>query len=201
MTCSTLIKPVAAGAVLAMASSAYAGPFDPSFRGEANSVHAIFDWVSIDQNDWDTTLFETGPSPFPLDPATPLATDDGLDTVVDLPNFIDPLPLKRVRIQLFFDGAVPGDAIGFDVSATDPLGGVTVTADGGTVDEFTDAHFFDFLIEPNPDFERIIIFGDTAANVVPGNLLRIEIDTISIPAPATLPAAGLGLLALTRRRR
>ncbi len=110
----TTITLLATAVILLSAGPASAVLLDPSYRGDPNSVHAIFDWVSHTQADWETTLFETGPSNFPLNPTVPLATDSGTNTTIILPNFIDPLPLKLMRIQLFFDGAVSGDLIGYE---------------------------------------------------------------------------------------
>jgi hypothetical protein len=197
-----LVALVAAACVLTTAGTASAGPFDPSYRGAANSVHAIFDWVSFDQEDWETSLFETGPSNFPLaDPNTPKASDDGTNTMIYLPNFIDPLELKLMRIQMFFDGPVLGELIGIEVIAHDPLP-TDVQLVGGSGPGDSGEHYVDIEIRPNPDSEWITIFGNTGGNFLPGNLLTIEIDTISmIPEPSTLALGALGLLGIGYRRR
>lgn len=189
--------------IVAMGTNlASAGPFDPAYRGDANSIHAIFDWVAS-ATDWEVSVFETGPSQFPLDPTEPAASDDGTDTSIILPNFIDPLPLKQMRIQMFFDGPVSGDLIGLEVFAFDPEDAI-VNFVGGSGPVDSNVHFIDIEIVPNPDWEQIIIFGNTGGNVIPGNLLTIEIDTVSIPEPSTLTLAVLtlfGLVGYGRRLR
>ena len=189
-------------AVLLLSAGPASAGLDPSYRGDANSVHVIFDWVSHQQAQWQTSLFETGPSTYPLEPTVPVATDDGTDTRILLPNFIDPLPLKLMRIQLFFDGAVSGDLIAYDVYASDPVS-TSWSVVGGSGPVNTNTHWIDIEIIPNPDWERITIFGSvTGGGVIPGNLYRIEVDTVSvIPEPATLSLLAIGGLALLRRRR
>ena len=188
------------GVMLVSAGTAGAGPWDPAYRGDNNSVHAIFDWFSNQQADWGTTVFETGLSKYPLDNMTPLATDDGTDTTIYLPNFIDPLPLKLMRIQIFFDSSVSGDLIAYDLFASDPLD-TSWKIVGGSGPGDNNSHWVDIEIIPNPDWEQITIFGNSGGNVLPGNLLTIEIDTISVPEPATLSLLALGALAMIRRRR
>ncbi len=177
-----------------------AGPFDPAYRGDPNSVHAIFDEVGAVGGIWDTTLFATGPSAFPLDATVPLAGDDGLDMRILLPNFIDNLPQKLMRIQLIFNTPVSAALIGFQVVAFDTFPTV-VNFVGGSTGVAT-AHFIDFEIFPNPDWEEILIFGDAVGNVLPPNLTQIEIDTVSqVPSPGTIALSALGGVVMLRRRR
>ena len=187
--------------MLATSVPATAGPFDPPWAGGPNSVHAVFDWVTFNTN-WNTSVFETGPSGFPLDPTVPEAFDDGTDTTIILPNFIDLLPLKLVRIQLFYDGPVEGSDIQTLVVGHDPEGAVAIPTAGtfGPAHE----HFVDWEIRPNPDWEEIFIFGDTGPGTFPGNLVQIEVHTISIPEPSSIMLACLGLVGMAvcfRRRR
>lgn len=188
------------GALLLGATSVtLAGPFDPAYRGDPNSVHAIFDWVGFGVGDWSLSLFETGPSTYPLDPTMPEAFDDGTNATIIFPNFIDPLPIKYVRLQLFFDGPVPGEEIGYFVVGHDPEGAVAVET-FRTVGPATE-HYVDFEIRPNPDWEEIFITGSTPFNIIPGNLLRLEIDTVSVPSPGAFLALGVGAAPLAARRR
>lgn len=190
--------------VLAGAGSAWAvtPSYAPDYRGAPNSVHAIFDWYSNEQVEWTTTLFESVSDGYPLDQTPPSASDDGLDMTVMLPNFIDPLPMKKMRVQLFFDGAVDSTLIEGSIFAYDPTGEARVEDAGGSGDVTDSFLYYDFEIFPNPDWEQITLYGNSNANIVPGNLLRVEIDTISmIPEPVTLGLLVIGGLALLSRRR
>ena len=189
-----------AAVVFLIAGPASAVSNAPDYRGDPNSVHAIFDWVSNPQSAWETTLFEKGPSNYQLDPTVPAASDDGTDVIIDLPNFIDPLSFKFMRIQMFFDGPVSGDLIALEVEAFDPED-TLVNIVGGSGPGGSNMHFIDVEIFPNPDWEQITIFGNSNANIIPGNLLTIEVDTVSLPEPATLGLLGLGGLVLLRRKR
>ncbi|MCK4850460.1 MAG: PEP-CTERM sorting domain-containing protein [Phycisphaerae bacterium] len=172
----------------------------PDYRGDDNSVHAVFDWVSNPHIPWNTTLFETGFSIYNLDPTVPAASDNGLNTVIDLPNFIDPLSFKLMRIRMFFDGPVLGELIIAQVTAFDPEGPTLVSLVGSSGPGLAIEHYIDFEIFPNPDREQITILGNTGAGIIPGNLLQIEIDTVSLPEPATLAVLGLGLISVLIRR-
>ena len=182
--------------------AANAGIFDPSWADGPNTVHACFEWVGQGVGEWDTTLFEFDQnSVWPLDPVQPpFASDDGVNVEVGLPNFIDPLPIKYVRIQFFFDGQVPGDLIDVQMAADDPAG-IDMIVETDRTAGLGNAHYIDFEIKPNPDRERFVVFGNTSANILPGNLLKIEVHTQSIPAPSAAALAGLGGLVCLRRRR
>lgn len=179
--------------MLACAGQVRAATLEPDYRGDPNSVHAIFDWVSHDQAAWGTTLFETGDSNYPLADVNPSASDDGTDTTITLPNFIDPLSLKLIRIQMWFDGSVSGELLALDVIAHDPQDTQWEIVDGSGPED-SNFHWADIEIRPNPDWEELIIYGNTGGNLIPGNLLTIEVDTISLPEPATLIVLTLGLL-------
>ena len=92
--------------------------------------------------------------------------------------------------------------IDMQVVGHDPQGAQSVETGRGA-DTFAGIFiaYIDFEIRPNPDWEEIFFFGNEAENIRPGNFLRIEIDTITIPAPAgAAPLGLLGALALRRRR-
>ncbi len=173
----------------------------PDYRGDENSVHALFENpVAGLPIPLDLILlgFEIGPSNYPLSPVGPQGFYDGLAlTHILLPNFIDELPMKKMRIQMEFINPVLGADLFVDVIGNDPLGAVTVF-EGGSVGTFDTFHYFDFVIYPNPDSEEIFI-----ANLSdPYNSPRIvEIDTISIPEPASIGLIGLisGGVYFTRR--
>ena len=52
--------------MLASGGTAIAGPFDPAYRGEDNSVHALFDWATFGAP-WILSEFNTGDSTYALD--------------------------------------------------------------------------------------------------------------------------------------
>lgn len=117
-----------------------------------------------------------------------------------IPNFIDELPLKLLRLHLTwigttqpplsvsgigYDGGVPYPHTG--LSASNPL--VFTQPDGGY-------QYFDLKFEPNPDFESLFV------HLAPDALLvQAVVDSISIPEPASLALLGAGVLTLLARRR
>lgn len=178
----------------------------PSYRGQPLSVHAHwnvdpasgswdlgltqFSWV--DDTDPTTYLHSTiVPNPVVKDP------NNGYQFI--LPNFVDELPLKQLRIQLTWSGTTqPPVAVtgyGLDIGQHIP-GAVTFVStplvftqpDGGY-------QFFDMEFRPNPDLEFLYV-------TVPsdGHLDQVVIDTISTPEPASLSLVGLLALAGWRRR-
>lgn len=197
---TTLLVAVSCIVLLNAGQASAVTTLEPDYRGDENSVYAVFNWVSFDQDAWKTTLFETGPSIYPLHSIDPFAFDDGLDTTIMLPNFIDELPMKKMRIQMFFDGPVSGDLLAINLAAYDrePTQWQIVDGSGPIL---SNAHWFDIEIFPNPDWEEIIIFGNQGGNLLPGNLLTIEVDTVSIPEPATMTLLAIGGLAMLRRRK
>ncbi len=202
MTRFTTAIALSATAIIAFAPAAIAGFTEnpPAYRGDENSVQACFDYVGPPDNDWSTSLFNAVGSTYPLDTTPAFASDNGLDMRILLPNYIDDLPLKMMRIQLFFAGAVEFDDIDIGITAFDP-DPTTVNFVGGS-GGFSDSHFLDYEITPNPDFEEIIIAGDPVTGVIPGNLVQIKIDTIStIPSPGATALLALAGFAAVRRRR
>lgn len=200
----TIAPVLALSALAAIAAPSFAGvgdPFAPNYRGDPNSIFACFDWVTNNPpGPWDLTAFVPVGTEYPLDMTQPSASDNGQDVTILFPNFIDPLPVKFMRIALYFDGAVDISNIVVQVNAFDPLGAAAIET--FRTPGSSNAHYIDFEIRPNPDWEEIFIFGSTPDNVIPGNLLRICIDTVSVPTPGAigLLSAG-GLVAVFRRRR
>jgi len=149
--------------------------------------------------------------PFTLFPEEPLfdSPSDGL-FVIGLPNFIDDLPVKLIRIQLtafpveeLDDPPVPFiDILGLD-QTVDEVATIFV----GGFAEFpclactTGIVYFlsDWELRPNPDAEFFLIRFDPEF-LTP---TQIVIDTISTSEPGLIVLFGLGLaaLALARRRR
>ena len=188
--------------VLLVAGTAVSGPFDPEYRGTENSVYAVFN-MELEAfgplppvPPAPPVIFETGPSNYPLAPVYPEVFNDGISAVVTLPNFIDELPLKKMRIQMEFDIPIFGQDIWIDVLGYDPAP-VTWSIVGGLEPIQDIWHYVDIEIYPNPDYETIWITTPFLADPI----RLIEIDTVSIPEPASLGLIGLfaGGLCLARR--
>ncbi|MDA8746067.1 PEP-CTERM sorting domain-containing protein [Rubripirellula amarantea] len=168
------------------------------------------------------TIETIGPSaPYILDPTISaevdiLSNQNPLVYLVTLPNFIDPLPLKRVRVQYSWYTGVddpttnpgyPGDAQTLNIIPHDSTGvasyapvfssPTTIFSPDPDDPLRTVGHRYDdFEIRPNPDWEtfEIAFFSDPR---------WIIIDTISIPEPASvLLVVGLiGCAGVVRSRR
>ncbi len=191
----------AVGALIGVAGAAIAVPIVPSYRGDPNSVQVQFDWISDTEPDWELAEFNTVGDEYPLHETAPFAMDNGGDISIEIPNFVDDLDTKEMRINMEFDGEVPGNFIDVAVNAFDDPATPLATEEFRTTTTDT-SHYIDFEIHPNPDWEAITIFADPDNGIVPGNLTQITIDTVSVPAPgaAAIPAIA-GLAAVGRRRR
>lgn len=195
--------------VLLFSSAVIAGTTDiaPVYRGTAHSLHVKYE--SPGQNEWYLTVFDEG-----VNPTYPLSSfqesfleetkDDSIDYMIELPNYIDQEPIKFIRIQLSFNYEVSSDDLEIVVS-----GGVSAVPGiitGGSPSGSATHHYFDIELRPNPEFENIGIFWtqDESAGADsiddPTLLTQIEIDTISIPEPATIAILALGSLGLIRKR-
>ncbi|MEZ6070928.1 MAG: PEP-CTERM sorting domain-containing protein [Pirellulales bacterium] len=171
----------------------------PYYYQKPNSLVGEFTWTDTG---WTEDRFDTYPSIYPLSDVEPGVTDDGLDTTITLPNFEDDLNVKLLRLIMTFDNAVDGDDVNISVMGYEPDSTSAMQVHG--TDNVSILHYFDWEIRPNPAWEQIVIHGDRAAGVYPGNLNFVEIVTISlVPEPGTALLAGLGLLGLIglRRRR
>lgn len=176
----------------------------PPYRGDPLSVHAHwstgtsgqfglmnFSWV--DDNDPSTQLYPSEPF-YLFDPAS-----GGYD--FQIPNFIDELPLKLLRLQLTWEGTTQPPvsivALGQDLGQgvpgivtyySSPL--VFTQPDGGY-------QYFDIEFRPNPDFEMLHI--ELAPDA---QLAQVVIDSVStIPEPATMGLLGIGAMTLLIRRK
>lgn len=193
---------VAAG-VLGLAAGAHAGPFDPDFRGDPNSVYVQFDWVDTGE-DWSVSAFSGVGKEYPLSDSGPSTDASVTDVSFIVPNFIDDLPLKLVRLQFWFFNDITSENI-IDVITVphDPFQASVIETGrgGGAANPDFFIYFIDLEIRPNPDWEEFLFTGSTGGNTLPGNFFRLEVDTISIPTPVTAAPLAFGALALTRRRR
>ena len=183
----------------------------PTYRGDPLSVHAhwkidltgtnnlVLDTFSfVDDTDPSTTLDPLLPS----NPVNPTSDPTGVNKnyQFDLPNWVDKLPVKKMRLQLTWQFSTTPPAI-VGLSGIDSSGPVTINpiftslVTPGT-DPTTLYQYHDFELYPNPDAERWIV-------QIPDNaqLIQVVADTVStVPEPATLLLLGLGGLLFRKKR-
>ncbi len=210
-------NPLLAGtfvALLLCGAAAQAAFVAPSYFGQANSTSSS--WVY--NGNWGSGNSASHLSNFNAITGYPLTAHDGgcgagvacLSTANNgntldffIPNFVDPLPIKHVRVQTMFERSALGDPAigitGFDpfsnvqsqlvssVFTTEVIGQITYTFG-----------IQDWILRPNPDWEIIHI-----DNANGSSLREVRIDTISVPEPSSLWLAGLALsgLLLPRTRK
>ena len=178
----------------------------PDFRDDPLSVYAHWEQIpgtpfleltgynSVDDTDPDTTLY-------PMNPPDIIEPEDN-NYEFYLPNFIDKLPIKYMRLQLTWEGSdLPLDVIGLAGSdGINPVYGnivysspVTTLADPTAILYY---QYHDIEFEPNPDQERWLVHVTDDVQLV-----QAVADTVStVPEPATLLLLGIGGLVLQRRR-
>jgi hypothetical protein len=129
--------------------------------------------------------------------------------VINTINWVDEMPEKYIRVQITYIGQAPTvlGAHGYSYNGYHPTypGLPTETTyhgffDAGpvvVVDDPNNSYLYqDIWMEPNPDWEQIVV------DVPLGTIIdEIVVDSISIPEPATMSLLALGGLALLRRRR
>ena len=116
-----------------------------------------------------------------------------------IPNFVDDLPTKYMRVQMFWDSMTSSETPAVQTIGYDSTGDVNeVLAFTSKVDYVNNIYsqYVDWKLSPNPDWEQVLI-------VVPAalTLQKIVIDTVSVPVPATLLIFGSGLIALLGFRK
>jgi hypothetical protein len=192
----------------------------PEYRGLPLSIYA--EWQNVSQVPAETpTLADVFVPDFtqenPLFPGfeTNLVCfpeSEGTRYVIEMQNIVDELPLKFLRVQVTaFSIDVPPaepfvNVIGSDPSLTPPdsvavSGGLTEVVDlDDFPPDFADVFVYDFVLEPNPDYEIIDIF--VPEGTVVEQIVVDSISTVPEPATAALLAGGLMLVvAFWRRRR
>lgn len=186
-------------------TSAYADDLNPpDYRGKPLSVYAHWSadasgLLTLDQFSW---VDDDDPATFlhPLDPSFLVPPPTSGIYEFQLPNIVDELPIKYLRLQLTWVGItqppIGVTSVGMDTGQVVP--GVLTYASVPLVFTQPDGgyQYFDFEFRPNPDFERINIQLPPDATLV-----QVVVDTISIPEPATLLLLLTSGLVVPRRRR
>jgi hypothetical protein len=176
----------------------------PSYRGSPLSVNAqwnyvqgttilnLTNWSSVDDTDPTTNLY-------PFFTPDPTITPTGGQYQFQVPNWVDNMPIKYMRLQLAWGGS---NQLPFNVFSQGLDGTNLINASITAVSPLTPTptgfyQYIDFQFLPNPDFERFNVQLPT------GNFLtQIVVGTVStVPEPATVGLLGLGVLGLLKRRR
>ncbi len=178
----------------------------PSYRGDPLSVFAEWQLIPgttilnltqynwVDDNDPSTTLH-------PLQVSNPVQPNSANAYQFQLPNFIDNMPIKHLRLQLTWINT-PQLPLSIQTQALDGVntvwGTIVNTSTPVPVAAINGMYqYFDIDYVPNPDFERVNVH--LPADAV---LWQAVIDTVStVPEPATLGILGLGALLTIRSRR
>ena len=176
----------------------------PAYRGDPLSVYAHWQDPLDGTLDLHLTGFaavdDVGDPTTTLDPLPVSAVVDGPDYQFDLPNWIDDLPIKHMRLQVtWLNDPTPLPIVG--LSAFDPTGTVTSSVVFSspvlTVDPAAAIYYqyHDIEFKPNPDFERWVIISPNAP------IIQVVADTAStVPEPTTMMLLGLGGFLFRKKR-
>lgn len=176
----------------------------PLYRGNPLSVHAhwnyvpgstilnLTSWSSVDDSDPTTTLYPN------FTPNPQIIPSAGFYQF-QIPNWIDNLPVKYLRLQLAWGGTTQSP-LTISSQGLDGVNPVAATVTFASTPQILTSgvyQYFDLEYQPNPDFERVNV-------QLPANnyLTQVVIDTVStVPEPATTSLLGLGAVALIQRKR
>jgi len=177
----------------------------PPYRGAPLSVYAhwnlvagsttlnLTNWSSQDDTDPTTYLYPNFTTP------NPQVTPNGGSYDFQIPNWVDNMPIKYLRLQMTWVGTTqsPLNILTQGLDGVNPVVGNITFASTPIILTSGVYQYFDFEYKPNPDFERIHV-------TLPGNnyLIQTVVDSVStIPEPATLALLGIGGLAMRYKKR
>ncbi len=176
----------------------------PSYRGNPLSVYAQWNLVlgstDLSLTSW-SSQDDTDPSTYLYPNFTPTAQiqPNGGIYQLQLPNWVDNMPLKDMRLQLTWAGTnqVPVNLFSEGLDGVNLIQ-ATITGTSSVIPTPTGFYqYIDFQFHPNLDFERIHVELPST-----NYMTQIVVDTVStIPEPATIGLLGLGSLGLLRRKK
>jgi hypothetical protein len=190
-------------AVLLIASITYGHDLTPPpYRGSPLSVSAewqylpgttflnLTNWSSVDDSDPSTYLYPN------FTPTAQVIPNAGIYQL-QIPNFVDNMAVKYMRVQLTWDNTLqpPVNIFSQALDGTNSIFASIVYTSTPIVLSNGVYQYYDFVFKPNPDFERLHV--EMPANAL---LTQIVVDTVSTPEPATIMMLGLGALTMLRRK-